>query len=136
MFFADPTAAFINIRRCLRPNGRLAFVCWRALQENLLDILPLRAASAHLPPQPLPDPDAPDPFAFANPEVVRGILQRAGFREIEINARDEQVGSGISMRCWRSVRGSELWARFFGKIPCSGRPRYRQCDPPRGTRWT
>jgi SAM-dependent methyltransferase len=94
MFFADPTAAFINIRRSLRPNGRLAFVCWRALQENLLDILPLRAASAHLPPQPLPDPDAPGPIAFANPERVRGILQRAGFREIEINARGEQVGSG------------------------------------------
>src|ERR1044071_9117083 len=37
MFFADPTAAFINIRRSLRPNGRLAFVCWRALEENPLD---------------------------------------------------------------------------------------------------
>src|SRR5262245_33143794 len=49
MFFADPTAAFANIRRSLRPNGRLAFVCWRALQENELDFLPLSAASAHLP---------------------------------------------------------------------------------------
>jgi SAM-dependent methyltransferase len=28
MFFADPIAAFINIRRSLKPNGRLAFVCW------------------------------------------------------------------------------------------------------------
>src|SRR6516164_9500507 len=36
MFFADPTAAFINIRRGLRPSGRLAFVCWRALEENPL----------------------------------------------------------------------------------------------------
>src|SRR5689334_8579890 len=63
MFFADPTAAFINIRRSLRPNGRLAFVCW----ENQLDILPLRAASAHLPPQPAHDPNAPGPFAFADP---------------------------------------------------------------------
>src|SRR6201993_5272271 len=35
MLFADPTTAFINIRRCLRPNWRLAFVCWRALEENL-----------------------------------------------------------------------------------------------------
>ncbi len=77
MFFADPTAAFINIRRSLRPNGRLAFVCWRALEEN-----------------PLHDPDAPGPFAFANPDRVRGILERAGFGEIEITARDEQVGSG------------------------------------------
>src|SRR5262245_46391229 len=47
MFFADPTAAFINVRRSLKSNGRLAFVCWRALEENSLDILPLQAASAH-----------------------------------------------------------------------------------------
>ena len=94
MFFADPAASFINIRRSLRPSGRIAFVCWRALEENPLDILPLAAASAHLPPQPAHDPDAPGPFAFANPDRVRGILERAGFGEIEITARDEQVGSG------------------------------------------
>jgi SAM-dependent methyltransferase len=94
MFFADPAAAFINIRRSLRPNGRLAFVCWRALESNPLDILPLRAASAHLPPQPAHDADAPGPFAFADPDRVRSILERAGFGGIEIIARDEQVGSG------------------------------------------
>jgi SAM-dependent methyltransferase len=94
MFFADPTAAFINIRRSLRRNGRLAFVCWRAMEENQLDILPLTAASAHLPPMPAHDPDAPGPFAFANPLRVRSILEKAGFREIEITAHDEQVGSG------------------------------------------
>ena len=94
MFFADPVAAFGNIRHSLRPNGRLAFVCWRALEENPLDILPLRAALAHLPPQPADDPDAPGPFAFANPDRVRGILESAGFGGIEITARDEQVGSG------------------------------------------
>ncbi|MGB6398422.1 MAG: methyltransferase domain-containing protein [Bradyrhizobium sp.] len=94
MFFADSTAAFINIRRSLRPNGRVAFVCWRALEENPIDIVPLRAASAHLPPQPAHDPDGPGPFAFANPDRVRGILESAGFGEIEITAHDEQVGSG------------------------------------------
>jgi SAM-dependent methyltransferase len=94
MFFADPTAAFRNIRRSLKPNGRLAFVCWRALEDNALDILPLKAASIHLPPQPAHDPDAPGPFALAKPDRVRGILQRAGFREIRITAHDERVGSG------------------------------------------
>jgi SAM-dependent methyltransferase len=94
MFFADPTAAFINIRRSLRPNGRLAFVCWRALEDNQLDLMPLRAASAHLPPQPAHDPDAPGPFAFADPGRVRGVLERAGFVEVEITAHDELVGSG------------------------------------------
>src|SRR6266403_1965821 len=31
MFFADPTAAFTNLRAALRPGGRLAFICWQAL---------------------------------------------------------------------------------------------------------
>ncbi|MFH0295673.1 methyltransferase domain-containing protein [Bradyrhizobium sp. 31Argb] len=94
MFFNDPTAAFSNVRRSLKPNGRLAFVRWRALEENPLDILPLRAASIHLPPQPAHDTDAAGPFAFANPDRVHRILERAGFREIEITAHDELVGSG------------------------------------------
>ncbi len=34
MFFADPFAAFANIRKAIAPGGRLAFVCWRALPEN------------------------------------------------------------------------------------------------------
>jgi len=94
MFFADPTAAFINIRRSLGPNGRLAFVCWRALEENALDLVPLKAASAYLPPQPAQDPAAPGPFAFADPNRVRDILEGAGFEQIEISARDDEVGSG------------------------------------------
>ncbi|MFY0611352.1 MAG: methyltransferase domain-containing protein [Hyphomicrobiaceae bacterium] len=94
MFFADPIAAFRNIRRSLKLNGRLAFICWRALNDNPLDIVPLRAATPYLPPQPMENPDAPGPFAFAEPNRVRDILERAGFVEIEITAHDERVGSG------------------------------------------
>jgi hypothetical protein len=36
----------------------------------------------------------PCPFAFANPDRVRCILERAGFDEIDITAHDEQIGSG------------------------------------------
>jgi hypothetical protein len=55
--------------------------------------VPLKAAAAHLPPQPFHDPEVAGPFAFANPDRVRGILEKAGFREIEIIAYDERVGS-------------------------------------------
>lgn len=44
MSFNDPVAAFANFRRILRPSGALAFACWRSLQENELDHLPLFAA--------------------------------------------------------------------------------------------
>jgi SAM-dependent methyltransferase len=94
MFFTDPAAAFDNIRRSLKPDGRLTFVCWRALEENTLDMLPLEAASPHLPPQSDDDEEVPSPFAFAKADRVRGILETAGFAEIEITAHDELVGSG------------------------------------------
>lgn len=94
MFFADPVAAFANIRRSLRPGGRLAFVCWRALEENQLDILPLRAAAPHLPPMSAESPDATGPFALADAGRVRHILVQAGFGEIAITAHDDPVGSG------------------------------------------
>lgn len=93
MFFADPTVAFINIRRALRPGGRLAFVCWRSLDENELDFLPLRAAAPHLPPDALAAPAA-EAFSFAEPDTIRRVLSGAGFDAIEITACDEPVGSG------------------------------------------
>jgi ubiquinone/menaquinone biosynthesis C-methylase UbiE len=34
MFFSDPTAAFANIARGLRPGGRIAFVCWQPVANN------------------------------------------------------------------------------------------------------
>jgi len=34
MFFADPAAAFANLRAALGPGGRLGFVCWQAVQDN------------------------------------------------------------------------------------------------------
>ncbi len=84
MFFADPVAAFANLRATLGARGRLVFVCWQALTENPWLRVPLEAAARHLPPATPPAPDAPGPFAFADAERVRGILERAGFERIAI----------------------------------------------------
>jgi SAM-dependent methyltransferase len=94
MFFADPIAAFLNIRRSLKPNGRLAFVCWRAFAENLLDLVPFRAAAAHLPPQPAFDAEAPGPFSLADPNRIQDSLAQAGFSDIKITAHDALVDCG------------------------------------------
>jgi SAM-dependent methyltransferase len=95
MFFADPTAAFRNIRSGLRSGGRLAFLCWRAMAENPWMTAPLLAAIPLLPsPPPPPDPTAPGPFAFADEARVRGILEAAGFEAIELRAHDERIGAG------------------------------------------
>jgi SAM-dependent methyltransferase len=84
MFFDDPTGAFANLRRALAPQARLAFCCWQALDNNPWVLIPLRAALEHLPPPEPPAPDAPGPFAFADPERVHRILDGAGFREVNV----------------------------------------------------
>lgn len=92
MFFADPKAAFANIRKALKPGGRIAFVCWRSPDENPLMTAPFKAAAHLVPPQPPPDPLAPGPFAFADPERVRGILDGAGFAAVDIRPLNARVG--------------------------------------------
>jgi SAM-dependent methyltransferase len=84
MFFADPVAAFANLRGALRARGRLAFVCWQALDRNPWLQVPLRALAGIVALPAPPPPGAPGPFAFADPERVRGILGRAGFAAVEL----------------------------------------------------
>jgi SAM-dependent methyltransferase len=84
MFFDDPVAAFSNIRTALRANSRVAFCCWQSLKDNDWTFIPFQAAMQHVPAPQKTDPHAPGPFAFADPERVRGILQRAGFGEIAL----------------------------------------------------
>lgn len=94
MFFADPVAAFANIRGALKDSGRLAFVCWRSLANNLWVRVPLEAALQHLPPLPAPDPTAPGPYALADPARVRAILDAAGLQAVTIDAFDADIGGG------------------------------------------
>ncbi len=94
MFFGDPLAAFLNIRRCLKPGGRVAFVCWRPLQDNAWMQIPLQAALPYLPPLAPPDPSAPGPFAFADAERVRAILVDAGYQGVSALPFDALIGAG------------------------------------------
>ena len=88
MFFAEPARSFANLRRALKPSGRLAFVCWREPAHNPWLILPYTAAKPGLPPQAPTPPDAPGPFAFADPARVRGLLATAGFSDVTVEPRD------------------------------------------------
>jgi SAM-dependent methyltransferase len=94
MFFADPVAGFANMRHALKPGGRLAFVTWRGFAENVWAREPYRAAEHLLPPQEPSDPHAPGPFAFADPERVKSILTRAGFRDVRTEKLDTTMNMG------------------------------------------
>jgi len=94
MFFADPVLAFANIRKATVPGGRLAFVCWRAVEENEWVSLPYAAARPFLPEQKPVPPHAPGPFAFADPHRLHDILSEAGFSDIRVEKFDGMMDLG------------------------------------------
>jgi SAM-dependent methyltransferase len=94
MFFADPVAAFANLRRALKPAGRLTFVCWRPPQDNPWSLAPVKAAAPFLPPLPRPGPEEPGQFAFGDRARVERILTGAGFAGLAIEPLDVQIWMG------------------------------------------
>jgi len=84
MFFGDPHAAFANIARALRSGGRLALLAWQPLPANewVAELTTALAAGRDLP---APAPQAPGPFALADPARVRQLLTGAGFTGVEID---------------------------------------------------
>jgi len=99
MFFADPVASFSNLRRALKPSGRLAFACWREPRDNPWMMTPLMAVYKHVPKMPPVGPEDPGPFAFASEERVSRILKGAGFADVAMEshtlAMDIAIGGGL-----------------------------------------
>jgi SAM-dependent methyltransferase len=99
MFFAEPVRAFANLHTALKPGGRLAFACWRKLDENPWLQVPLGAALEHVPPLPRPGPEEAGPFSFASEQRVHRILADAGFQSVILEPRefdlDIACGGGI-----------------------------------------
>lgn len=88
MFFAQPSVSFANMRKALRPGGRLAFACWRTPRDNPWMMLGLQEAYKHVPKLPEVKPEDPGPFAFASEERVHKILGEAGFSNIAMERVD------------------------------------------------
>lgn len=121
MFFAEPAKSFANIRRALRPGGRLAFSCWRGLGENPWVSVPLGAARAHAPAQKPPSLDDPGPFSFGSEARVRGILGAAGFAEPSFEKldleRDLAQGRGLEHAVTSAMNGGPAMRLFANARP-------------------
>ncbi|WP_436493728.1 class I SAM-dependent methyltransferase [Actinokineospora sp. HUAS TT18] len=93
MFFADPVSAFGNIGRALRPGGRLVQMVWQSAAGNEWFLSFAQALAAGRP-MPAPPPDAPGPFALADPERVHAVLGAAGFTDIHLSPHSEAMSFG------------------------------------------
>lgn len=95
MFFSDPTAAFTNLRKALKKDGRLVFMCWRSMEENPWMSAPAAAVFGIIPPkEPPPQPGQPGPFSMAMKDNIVAILSEAGMAGISVEAIDAGMELG------------------------------------------
>lgn len=121
MFFGDLVAAFSNIGRALRPASRIALLTWQPLARNEW-IRELSGALAAGRDRPAPPPDAPGPFALADPGRVDQVLTTAGFTEVELEAVDEPMWFGTDADdAHRFVLGQLGW--MLDGLDAAGRGR-------------
>jgi SAM-dependent methyltransferase len=109
MFFADPAAAFRNLRHALKPGGRLVMGVWATIAENMHWKIPFEIAVRHLG-QPAPQPPhAPGPHVFGDRAYLRGTLEAAGFAEIAVEPRQFHVHGDTALAMAEH-------ASFFGAV--------------------
>jgi len=109
MFFADPTAAFRNLRGALKPGGRLVMAVWASLAESTHQSIPLEVAVRHLGPPAAVPIRAPGPNAYGDRDYLREVLESAGYARIAIEPRRFLVHAD-------TVAGAAEHAGQFGAV--------------------
>ena len=96
MFFANPVAAFRNVRRALAPGSRFVCVVWRRKLDN-----PWLHVAEELVKPLIDEPEetdearcGPGPFSQANADTLSGQLLSAGFGEITFRRSDYAIRIG------------------------------------------
>lgn len=107
MFFADPVAAFRNLRSAIRPGGKLAFAAWRGPEENGFMTAAERSAAEIIE---LPErvEGGPGQFGFADSGRVGSILAQSGWVGAEIRPVDAE--------CRLTAEELRLYSRRMGPV--------------------
>ena len=140
-FFIAPVPAMRAIRSALKPGGELNKICWRRKEE-----IPLWFETEEVVKRFLTRPEehdfdtcGPGPFSLGNPETCRGILEAAGFEDVELTARDFDYHLGADMdeaidALLAIGPGAEL-VRINGDLGASRRPEIAQALADHLTDW-
>jgi ubiquinone/menaquinone biosynthesis C-methylase UbiE len=99
MFFANPVAGLRNMRKALRPGGRMVHIVWRRRADN-----PWLSMAKDVVVRFLPEPGAdaqtcgPGPFSMSDEETVTAMMRAAGYDNIAFERVDAQVLVGNDVK--------------------------------------
>jgi ubiquinone/menaquinone biosynthesis C-methylase UbiE len=98
MFFANPVAGLRNMRKALRPGGRMVHIVWRDPADNPWLSMAKDIVLEFLPP---PGEDArtcgPGPFSMSDEDTVTAMMTAAGYGDIEFRRVDAPVLVGADV---------------------------------------
>lgn len=131
MFFANPVVALRNVRRALRPGGRLNMVVWRRKLDNdwvhrgetIVQQFVDRPEEYDAP------TCGPGPFSMADADTVTDVLKHAGFVKIQLERQDLviKIGDGLehAVALVMSIGPAGEVLRLWGDRVDEVRPRVR-----------
>ncbi|MDT5149066.1 MAG: hypothetical protein QOI01_799 [Mycobacterium sp.] len=113
MFFADPSAAFANIARALRPGARFVQLVWQDSSLQAWHTAVQLALTDEVGAPSTPVGDAA--FSLADPAKVHAILSGAGFVDVQLAEVREPVYYGASAAsALHSIRSLRMTSEMLG----------------------
>ncbi|MDZ4794892.1 MAG: methyltransferase domain-containing protein [Bacteroidota bacterium] len=102
MFFPDMQLAANEMARVLKPGGRIATSVWNVPEKNFWVTAMMGTIYKYME-LPTPPPGAPGMFRCAQPGLMKGIFEKAGFRNVTEKEVASTLNSGTVDTYWNMM---------------------------------